>query len=65
MNEKNMNQNTGPTGAEAMPKQDKEVDVLYQKLGERWYAFSLIDEEVFAGEVPQEAIRVVRGISEN
>ena len=34
----------------------KTVDVLYQKMGERWYAFSLVDEEVFVGSVSQEEI---------
>ena len=29
----------------------KTVDVLYQKMGDRWYAFSLVDEEVFVGSV--------------
>lgn len=34
-----------------LSNQDKEVDVLYQKLGDRWYAFSMIDGEVFFGTV--------------
>jgi hypothetical protein len=34
----------------------KTVDVLYQKMGDRWYAFSLIDEEVFVGSVSQDEI---------
>ncbi len=32
------------------------VDVLYQKMGDRWYAFSLLGEEVFMGSVSQEEI---------
>lgn len=36
--------------------QDREVEVLYQKIGNRWYAFSLIDEEMFFTPVPEEAI---------
>ncbi len=32
------------------------VEVLYQKLGGRWYAFSLIDDEIFMGSVSQEEI---------
>jgi hypothetical protein len=32
------------------------VEVLYQKLGNRWYAFSLVDEEVFVGSLSQEEI---------
>ncbi len=32
--------------------QEKFADVLYQKLGDKWYAFSLVDEEVFFAAVP-------------
>lgn len=32
------------------------VEVLYQRLGNKWFAFSLIDDEVFVGSVPDEAI---------
>ena len=39
------------------PKQaDHTVEVLYQKMGDRWFAFSLIDEEVFVGSISQEEI---------
>ena len=31
----------------------KMVDVLYQKMGDRWYAFSLVGEDVFVGSVSQ------------
>lgn len=34
----------------------KTVEVLYQKMGDRWYAFSLVDEEVFVGSVSQAEI---------
>ncbi len=34
----------------------KTVDVLYQKMGDRWYAFSLVDEDVFVGSVSQAEI---------
>lgn len=34
----------------------KTVDVLYQKMGDRWYAFSLVDEEVFVGSVTEAEI---------
>mgnify|MGYP001615017679 CR=1 FL=1 len=33
----------------------EKVEVLYQKLGSRWYAFSVIDEDVFVGNVDLEA----------
>jgi hypothetical protein len=29
------------------------VEVLYQKMGDRWFAFSLIDDEVFVGSIAQ------------
>lgn len=32
------------------------VDVLYQKMGDRWYAFSLVGEEVFMGSVSEDEI---------
>jgi hypothetical protein len=35
---------------------DSTVEVLYQKMGDRWFAFSLIGEEVFVGSISQEEI---------
>jgi len=32
------------------------VDVLYQRMGDRWYAFSLVDDEVFFSPVDQDLI---------
>lgn len=32
------------------------VDVLYQKMGNRWYAFSLVGEEVFMGSLSENEI---------
>ena len=32
------------------------VEVLYQKMGDRWFAFSLIDDEVFVGSLTPEEI---------
>lgn len=32
------------------------VEVLYQKMGDRWFAFSLIDDSVFVGSVSQSEI---------
>ena len=34
----------------------KTVEVLYQKMGDRWYAFSLVDEDVFVGSVSEAEI---------
>lgn len=36
----------------------KTVDVLYQKMGDRWYAFSLVDQDVFVGSVSQDEINL-------
>lgn len=35
---------------------ENEVEVLYQKMGDRWFAFSLIDDEVFIGSITQDEI---------
>jgi len=42
------------TPANTEKNTDSTVEVLYQKLGDKWYAFSIIDDEVFFGSVPQE-----------
>ena len=33
---------------------EREVEVLYQRLGNRWFAFSLIDDEIFVGSLPEQ-----------
>ena len=35
---------------------DKNVEVLYQKMGNRWFAFSVVGGEVFMGSITQEEI---------
>jgi hypothetical protein len=37
-------------------EETQEVEVLYQKMGDRWYAFSLVDDEVYIGPVPTEEL---------
>lgn len=32
------------------------VDVLYHKLGDRWFAFSQVGDEIFVGSLSQEEI---------
>lgn len=32
---------------------EREVEVLYQRIGDRWFAFSVIDDEVYMGSIPQ------------
>jgi hypothetical protein len=41
---------------ETFNSNDNTVEVLYQKMGNRWFAFSLIDEEVFVGSITQDEI---------
>lgn len=36
--------------------EDQTVDVLYQRMGDRWYAFSLVGDDVYAGAVTEENI---------
>lgn len=40
-------------------KADETVEVLYQKMGERWFAFSMVDDEIFVGSISQEEIDAV------
>lgn len=35
---------------------EQTVEVLYQKMGDRWFAFSLIDDEVFVGSLTEEEV---------
>jgi len=35
---------------------EQDVDVLYQKLGDRWFAFSIINDEVFMAPITEEKI---------
>jgi hypothetical protein len=36
------------------------ADVLYQRLGSKWYAFSLIEGETFFSEVPEDLVEAAR-----
>jgi hypothetical protein len=38
---------------------EQSVEVLYQKLGDRWFAFSLINDEVFFGSISQSEIEEI------
>lgn len=40
----------------AAKTQDQNVEVLYQKMGDRWFAFSVVQGEVFMGSISQEEI---------
>ena len=53
------------------PSSDVEVEVLYQRLGDRWYAFSQVGDDVFIGrlgedeEVDAAAITMKTGIEKD
>lgn len=47
-NTRNVNRNEGKKSQNG----DQTVEVLYQKMGDRWFAFSLINDEVFVGSIP-------------
>lgn len=49
-------QNTANSGATA----GKIVEVLYQKMGSRWYSFTVINDEVYIGSIPDDAINTMR-----
>jgi hypothetical protein len=51
--------NNEKTPNQARPNANETAEVLYQKLGNRWYAFSVIDDEVFMGSISQEEINVL------
>ena len=37
-------------------RNDQTVEVLYQKMGNRLFAFSLIDDEIFVGSISQDEL---------
>jgi hypothetical protein len=39
---------------------EMEVEVLYQKLGDRWFAFSIVNDEVFMSPVSDDQIQQAR-----
>lgn len=43
-----------PRAIEITDSGTREAQVLYQKLGDKWYAFSLVDDEVFVGSIEGE-----------
>lgn len=50
----------GTNGNNSNQSQEKDVDVLYQKLGSQWFAFSIIDEEVFVSPVSEDKINEIK-----
>lgn len=45
-------------------KTGKEVEVLYQRLGGKWFAFSVVDDDVYFGEVPSDLLEADAKTSE-
>lgn len=41
-------------------KSDQTIEVLYQRMGDRWFAFSLINDEVFVGSISQEELELFK-----
>jgi hypothetical protein len=39
---------------------EKDVDVLYQKLGNTWYAFSIVEDEVFMSPVSEDTLNGIK-----
>ena len=44
----------------ATTQSEKEVDVLYQRLGDQWFAFSIVEDEVFMSPVSEDIINDIK-----
>jgi hypothetical protein len=44
---------------------NQKVDVLYQRIGNRWYAFSAQNNDVFFGAIPDEVLSELENRDEN
>lgn len=44
------------TKPQAQNKTDETAEILYQRIGNRWYAFSVINDDVFVGSVEDEVL---------
>ena len=53
----NSKSNTTQTNA---AKSEQEVDVLYQKLGDKWFAFSVVGDDVFMSPVSDDQINDIK-----
>jgi len=54
----NNNQTTEATTTDSI--HDEFADVLYQKIGNKWYAFSFVKEEVYFSEITDEQLEAIR-----
>lgn len=57
--------NLNADAANGADGQDAFVEVLYQKMGDRWFAFSLVGEEVFVGSISEEALAAQQALEMN
>ena len=57
MSTKSSKSNQNNAIAQTKVATDGTVEVLYQKMGDRWFAFSIVDDEVFVGSVTPESIQ--------
>lgn len=67
--EKNQ-KNITPSNTQAPQKNEHEAvsttqisgtaDVLYQRLGDKWYAFSIIGDEVYVGAIDEDEVSRIR-----
>jgi hypothetical protein len=51
-----MNKTKSTSAQSASAAIGSDVEVLYQKMGNRWFAFSIVNDEVFMGSITQEEI---------
>ena len=51
-----MNAKTTQKNTNGQKNNAQNVEVLYQKMGSRWFAFSIVEGEVFMGSISQEEI---------
>jgi len=54
--QKSLNQQNPKVSKKNSKTQETTADVLYQRLGSRWYAFSLIGDEVFVGSISSDVV---------
>lgn len=52
--------NTKINTAQTNANDTSEVEVLYQKIANRWYAFSIVNNEVFLGSLTEQEVMEAR-----
>jgi len=62
--QKRINHFTTKSAQKTQAEAAEEANVLYQKLGDKWYAFSVIQDEVYVGELERSEASQIRNIHE-